>query len=142
MSWANCTKCGKVFNQVPGGRDICLICIKEEENNYTKIFHFLSTRPSATAQEISQETGIDIKEIFRYVRENRLRLVKVDTGLYCESCGIPISQGKMCEKCIKTLSEELKNDIDKFKNQKTLKDENFINQKVTKPKRYKNIHSN
>lgn len=138
MSWANCSRCGKVYNQVPGGRDICLVCIKEEENNYTKIFHYLSTRPSATAQEISQETGVDLKEIFRYVRENRLMLVKVDTGLFCETCGIPISQGKMCEKCIKMLSDDLKNDLDKFKKQmKTQKNE--IDNEPKLKKRHKNI---
>lgn len=100
---------------MPGGRDICPVCIKEEDSNYLKIFHYLSTRPSATAQEIAQATEVDIKEIYRYVRENRLRLVQADTGLRCESCGIPISQGKLCENCAKALSEEIKSDIEKFK---------------------------
>lgn len=115
MSLANCSRCGKVFPFVPGGKDICPACIKEEDGNYLKIFHYLSTRPSATAQEIAQATEVDIKEIYRYVRENRLRLVQFDTGLHCESCGIPISQGKLCEKCVKMLSEEIKSDIEKFK---------------------------
>jgi flagellar operon protein (TIGR03826 family) len=115
VNLANCSRCGKVFSTVPGGRDICPACLKEEDSNYLKVFHFFSTRPSATAQEIAQETGVDIKEIYRYVRENRLKLVKMDTGLYCEGCGIPISQGKICEKCRQKLSEEIKSDIDKFK---------------------------
>ena len=115
MNLANCSRCGKVCSLVPGRRDLCPACIKEEDDNYLKIFHFLSTRPAATAQEIAQDTGIDIKEIFRYVRENRLRLVKGDTGLFCESCNIPIAQGKICDKCRQKLSEEIKSDIDKFK---------------------------
>jgi flagellar operon protein (TIGR03826 family) len=115
MSLANCARCGKVFPLVSGGRDICQACIKEEEDNYRKVFQFLSTRPSATAQEIAQETEIDIKEIYRFARENRLRLVKTDTGFYCENCGIPISQGKICDKCRQKLSEEIKNDVDKFR---------------------------
>lgn len=115
MNLANCSRCGKVYSAVFGGRDICPTCLKDEENNYLKVFHFFSTRPSATAQEIAQETGVDIKEIYRYVRENRLKLVKTDTGLYCETCGIPVSNGRICEKCRQKLSEEIKNDIDKFK---------------------------
>jgi flagellar operon protein (TIGR03826 family) len=115
VSLANCSRCGKVYLQVVGGREVCPTCIKEEDSNYLKIFHFMTERPSATAQEIAQATEIDIKEIFRYVRENRLRLVKSDTGLFCESCGVPISQGKVCEKCGNKLSEEAKNDIDKIK---------------------------
>lgn len=115
MSLANCSRCGKVFPSIAGGRDLCQACIKEEESNYLKVFHYLSTRPSATAQEIAQATEVDVKEIYRYVRENRLRLVKTDTGLYCESCEVPISQGKLCEKCRQKLSEDIKIDIDKFK---------------------------
>src|SRR5579859_4526753 len=118
MSLANCSRCGRVFSFVPGSRDICPACIKEEDDNYLKIFHYLSTRPSATAQEIAQATEVDIKEIYRYVRENRLRLVKTDTGLYCESCGVPISQGKICDKCRQKLSEEFKNNIDQLKQNK------------------------
>lgn len=115
MSLANCSRCGKVFSFVPGGKDICPACIKEEDDNYLKIFHFLSTRPGATAQEIAQATEVDIKEIYRYVRENRLRLVQADTGLRCESCGTPISQGKICDNCRQKLAEDIKNDLEKFK---------------------------
>ena len=115
MKLANCSRCGRVYSAVPGGRDVCQACLKEEDENYHKIFHYLSTRPAATAQEIAQATEIDVKEIYRYVRENRLRLVKGDTGLICEGCGIPIAQGKICDKCRQKLSEALKNDIDKYK---------------------------
>jgi flagellar operon protein (TIGR03826 family) len=121
MSLANCSRCGKVFSFVPGGKDICPACLKEEDDNYLKIFHYLSTRPSATAQEIAQATEIDVKEIYRYVRENRLRLVQTDMGLRCESCGIPISQGKICENCRNQLSDEIKSDLQKFR-QTNLKD--------------------
>lgn len=118
MSLANCSRCGRVYPAISGGRDICPTCIKQEEDNYHKIFQYLSSQPSATAQEIAQATEIDVKEIFRYVRENRLRLVKADTGLFCEGCGIAISQGKMCEKCRQSLSEEIKTDLDKFRQNK------------------------
>lgn len=118
MSLANCSRCGRVFSMFPGGRDACPSCVKEEDENFKKVFHHLSTCPSATAQEIAQATEVDIKEIYRYVRENRLRLVKTDTGLQCERCEIPISQGKLCENCLKELSREIKSDIDKFKTQR------------------------
>jgi flagellar operon protein (TIGR03826 family) len=118
MSLANCSRCGKVFTFFSGSRDICQACIKEEDDNYLKIFHYLSTRPGATASEIAQATEVDIKEIYRYVRENRLRLVKIDNGLNCESCGMPISQGKICDKCRQKLSDEMKGEIDKMRQTK------------------------
>lgn len=139
MSLANCSRCGKVFSFVQGGKDVCPVCIKEEEDNYLKVFHFLSTRPGATAQEIAQATEVDIREIYRFVRENRLQLVKVDTGLFCESCGIPITQGKMCEKCVKQLSAEIQNDIDNFKqmHKKNIKKEENNEPKYLKERREK-----
>ena len=115
MSLANCSLCGKVFAFFPGGRDICQACAKKEDDNYLTIFHYLSTRPTATASEIAQSTEVDIKKIYRYVRENRLRLVKNDTGLSCESCGIPISRGKICDNCRQRLSKEMKGEIDKIR---------------------------
>jgi len=118
MSWANCSRCGKAFTFIPGGRDICPACVKEEEENYREVFRFFSLKPSATAQEIADETGVDLKEIHRFVRENRLRLVKAEAGLTCESCGSPLSHGKICGKCGKKLSDELKQDIDKIRRNK------------------------
>jgi flagellar operon protein (TIGR03826 family) len=115
MNLANCSRCGRVFSMVQGGREICPLCVKDEENNYSIIFQYLSSRPAATAQEISQATNIELKEVLRFVRENRLRLVKADTGLLCENCGISISIGKYCEKCGQKLTDELRNEVDKIR---------------------------
>jgi flagellar operon protein (TIGR03826 family) len=115
MNLANCSKCGKVYSPVSQDRTLCPACVKEEQDNFLKVFHFLASQPSATAQEIAQGTGVELTEIYRYVRENRLRLVKTDTGLRCETCGVPISQGKMCDNCRQKLSAQFKNDVDKFK---------------------------
>ena len=132
MSLANCSRCGKVFPLFPGSKDVCQSCVKEEDDNYLKIFHYLSTRPGATASEIAQSTEVDIKEIYRYVRENRLRLVKIEAGLNCESCGIPISQGKICDKCRQKLAEEMKGEIDKIRQHKAK--EHGQNQEPRDPK--------
>jgi predicted amidophosphoribosyltransferase len=118
LSLGNCSLCGRGFSFFPGSRDVCQTCLKEDDDNYLKIFHYLSVRPSATASEIAQATEADIKKIYRYVRENRLRLVKIDTGLSCESCGIPISQGKVCDKCRQKLSDEMKGEINKIRQYK------------------------
>jgi flagellar operon protein (TIGR03826 family) len=118
MNLANCSKCGKVYSPVSVDRTLCPACVKEEQDNFLKVFHFLASQPSATAQQISEGTGVELTEIYRYVRENRLRLVKAESGLRCETCGNPISQGKMCDHCRQKLSAEFKNDVDKFKQNK------------------------
>jgi flagellar operon protein (TIGR03826 family) len=115
MSWKNCSRCGKAYNWIPGNRELCTACIKLEEDNFKKVFDFLTSNPAATAQKISQGTGVELKDIYRFVRENRLRLVKTDALLRCESCGVPISKGKLCDKCMKNLEDEIKKEQDKYR---------------------------
>jgi hypothetical protein len=111
--------------QVSGGINLCQDCIKKEEEDYKKVFQFFTDKPSATAQEISQETGVDLKEIFRFARENRLQLVKMDANMRCEKCGAPLRNGKICDNCKKKLSEEIKTDIDKFKTEHSKSNEKY-----------------
>ncbi|MGH7739752.1 MAG: hypothetical protein ACREL1_06360 [bacterium] len=114
MNLANCSKCGKVYSPVASSRGFCPACVKLEDDNFLKVFHFLADQPTATADEISQGTEVELADIYRYVRENRLRLAKMEKGFKCERCGLPISQGKMCDECRQKLSAELKSDLTKF----------------------------
>ncbi len=115
MSLVNCPRCGHVFPQPSPSVVLCPACLKREEEDYKKVFQFFAEKPSATAQEIASETGVDLKEIFRFIRENRLQLVKADAALKCEQCGAPIRNGKYCDKCRKKLNDDLNKDIDKYK---------------------------
>jgi len=119
MNLGNCSRCGRIFAIALSGTEVCPACLKESEENYRKIFDYFAARPTATAQEICDSTGIDIKEIYRFVRENRLRLVKVDTGLKCEKCGGPIFggkfSGKLCDNCRSQLATDLRKDMQKHR---------------------------
>jgi flagellar operon protein (TIGR03826 family) len=125
VSLGNCPRCGHVFFQVPGGVALCPACIKNEEENYKKVFQFFSEKPSATAQDIATATGVEIKEIFKFVRENRLQLVKNDGSLKCEKCGNFIRSGKYCDNCRKKLSDEITKDIDKYKSERMKTNEKY-----------------
>lgn len=113
MSLENCPRCGRVFTTVNGGVRLCPNCIKLEEENFKKVFRLFSEKPSATAQQISAETGVDLKEIFEFVRENRLQLVKIDNSFKCEKCGKTVQKGRICDNCRNKLTVELKKDVDK-----------------------------
>jgi len=135
LSLRNCPRCGKVYTQVEGARELCPACIKREEDDYLTVFKFLTTRPSASAQEIADNTQVDIKEIFRFLRENRLRIVKVEADYHCESCGTPIHIGKYCENCQSKLKEEIQKDLDKLKAEKSIRqrtDEKYSIQRESK----------
>jgi flagellar operon protein (TIGR03826 family) len=133
VNLSNCSRCGRVFARPPGGSEICPACVKENDDNYRKIFEFFAKKPTATAQEIADETGIDLKEIYRYVRENRLKLVFSDGAMTCESCGTPIPAGKICEDCRMKLAQELKKNLEKHRQERP-KTDNLRNSITRNPK--------
>lgn len=136
MNLSNCSRCGRVFARPPGASEICPSCVKENDDNYHKIFEFFSREPSATAQEIANETGIDIKEIYRYVRENRLKLLHSDGVVVCEACGCPIVVGKICDDCRFKLTQELKENLEKRRLERP-KSPHSRNQETRDPKHLK-----
>jgi|SRR5665213_421680 len=119
MNLKNCSQCGRMFAPSLRGNEFCPDCLKQSEENYRKVFEYFNTEPAATAQQISDATGIDVKEIHRFVRENRLRSVKVNTGRICGKCGRPIYGGKLsgkfCDKCRVQSATDTHKDVQKQK---------------------------
>jgi hypothetical protein len=117
MNLVNCSSCGRMFTRSLSSNEFCPACLKQSEENYRKISEYFASHPSSTSQEISDATGIDLKDIHRFVRENRLRTVKTDTGRNCEKCGGPIFGGKLsgkfCDKCRVQLATDMRKDMQK-----------------------------
>ncbi len=108
MGLARCKRCGKIFNQVIE-KEICPACLEEEEEEFQKVKGFFREHPRARLEEASQKTGVDKKTIMQFLKEGRLQRVlpeeeALEEGLFCERCGRPISQGKLCVECKKKLS--------------------------------------
>jgi hypothetical protein len=119
MNLKNCSQCGCMFTPSLRGNEFCPDCLKQSEENYRKVFEYFKAEPEATAQQISDATGVDVKEIYRFVRENRMRSVKVNTGRICGKCGRPIYggklSGKVCDKCRVQTALDTRKDIHKHK---------------------------
>jgi hypothetical protein len=117
MNLVNCSNCGRMFTRSLSSNEFCPACLKQSEENYRKISEYFVSHPTSTSQEISDATGIDLKDIHRFVRENRLRTVKNDTGRNCEKCGGPIFGGKLsgkfCDKCRIQLATDMRKDMQK-----------------------------
>lgn len=120
MNLSNCTRCHRVFHRQIAGEEVCPTCLKESETSYKKIFEYFTSRPAATAQEIAEATGVDVKEIRRFVRERRLQLAKVQPTSICEKCGGPIFGGrfggKFCDNCRESIASDLHKDFQKRHN--------------------------
>jgi flagellar operon protein (TIGR03826 family) len=114
MGLANCRNCGRLFNKV--ARDICPICIREEEQQFLEVRNYLKENRYASTYEVSEETGVPIDVIIRFIREGRLTVVNTPNLTYpCERCDQLISKGRFCPKC----TAELQKGFESVKNEKS-----------------------
>lgn len=98
MNIDNCPRCGKVF--VKGFRDVCPACVREIDKEYEKCATYLRENRGASITELSNETGVTIKQITKFIREGRISLMDAPNLSYpCESCGVLIQSNNLCDTC-------------------------------------------
>lgn len=98
MNIANCPRCGRIFAK--GIRDVCANCVREIEKEYELCVEFLRENRGATINEVSEATGVSVRQITRFIREGRISFVDAPNLVYpCESCGKNIRQGNLCDDC-------------------------------------------
>jgi flagellar operon protein (TIGR03826 family) len=105
----NCPKCGKLF--VKGVRDVCSSCYTLEEEEYRIVSGYLRDRENrkATIYDASEDTGVSIKLITKFIRQGRISLEGLpNMGFPCESCGQLIAKGTMCAACRGKLESDVK----------------------------------
>lgn len=114
MNLDNCPRCGKLFAN--NFRDICPACIKDIDREYENCAEYLRSNRGATIYELSEKTGVSIRQITRFIREGRISLVEAyNLGYPCEVCGIIIRNHHMCDSCRARLMKE----VDKIKSEGT-----------------------
>ena len=106
LTMSNCPYCGRVF--VRTFHNICQHCINEIEEQYQLVRDYLREHRTATITELSEETGVPVKQITKFIREGRLSLKDNPNMSYpCESCGILIREGNLCGSCRQKLAKKL-----------------------------------
>lgn len=107
MEVRNCRRCGKMFIYV--GRDICPRCREEDERDFDRVREYLRHYPRADIQELHRETGVDKEKILNFLREGRLEIDRdgISSVSQCRICGRPISQGRICLKCLEKFKQPL-----------------------------------
>jgi len=130
-----CENCKRLF-QYPGfGERLCPACKKEDDEEFEKVKKYLMDNPGSNKEDLFEATGVDIKKIMRWLKEERL--ISRNTsglGLTCEQCGSPILSGKLCDECKRKIAVEFgyarKNDNAEAKKEPAAKRENrmrFLN---------------
>mgnify|MGYP000875173727 CR=1 FL=1 len=107
MELANCPRCGKLFAR--HFRDVCQNCYKELEAEYEVCVEYLRKNKGATITELSEDTGVSIKQITRFIKEGRISLYNAPNLSYpCEVCGVLIREGNICDSCRSRLRSEVR----------------------------------
>lgn len=107
MNLDYCPRCGKLYAK--GLRDICPNCVKEIEQEYELCVEYLKKNRHFNIQQLSEATGVSVRQITRFIREGRIGIASLPNMTYgCESCGAPIREGNMCPNCVRKLAKEIK----------------------------------
>lgn len=106
MGLGYCPECGKLYMANPAG--ICPACQEAEEPLAQKVTDYLREVKTATLEEVHEATGVKHKTILRMIKNGRVR-TEHDIEIYynCERCGAPISEGRMCARCSKAITDEI-----------------------------------
>jgi ribosomal protein L32 len=108
MELMNCRNCKKLFNYI-GGEKICPNCKKELEDKYQEVKEYIKENPGTAATTVAEECDVSIKQIKKWVREERLVFAEDSLiGIECESCGKQIHSGRFCSQCANGLEAGLK----------------------------------
>lgn len=105
MNLRNCSQCGKLFVYV--NRNICPDCLGKEEEMFEEVRKYLRDNPGSRIKEVSEATEVPEDKIIRFLREGRIISDNLDAGLFCETCGKPISSGYTCKECKEKLRKGL-----------------------------------
>jgi len=107
MELANCPRCGRLFTR--HFRDICQNCFADIEKEYELCLEYLKKHKGATITVLSEETGVSIRQITKFIKEGRISLYNAPNLSYpCEVCGVLIREGNMCENCRGRLNTEVR----------------------------------
>lgn len=117
MVLRNCNRCGKLFEAVSARMTICPECEQADELDFEKVKEFIAEHPTANVIEVTKGTGVARKRIYEWIRSGRLNAGGFHSHLTveCESCGAPISSGRLCKECSARLRREAEKVLGKDK---------------------------
>lgn len=116
MELQNCRNCKRLFNYITGEK-ICPKCRKLLEEKFQEVKEFVREHPGMSASEVADECGTTLKQIKKWVREERLVFSEDSlVGLECERCGRMIHSGRFCKDCAGGLADAMN---DAFRKQVT-----------------------
>lgn len=124
MELKNCKKCGRMFSAT-NGHEFCSKCRLEVEDHFKIVREYVYDHPGVTVNEVAEETGVEKKEILKFLREEKLELKDISEGSRCQKCGKPISSGRYCQTCASELKKGFEKVIKEDKNKEDSNDKRW-----------------
>ena len=106
MDFRQCNRCDGIFEY--RGRIICPTCIRELDEIFVEVRNYIYEHSNATLDEIIDNTSAEEKEVIGWLQEGRL-IMSADAPpmLKCDCCGVPIREGRFCDRCMTKLRNEI-----------------------------------
>lgn len=99
MALINCIRCGILFSP-ERDTNVCPACVANETAQLKKVTEYLRDYPLANAIEVADKTGVDVMQIFRFVRQGSLIITEPTEAFKCRMCGKDVKKGTLCQDCI------------------------------------------
>jgi len=104
----NCPRCGKIY--VKNTYGLCASCIKDIDQEYEKCLKYLRENRTCYIQELSEATGVSVKQITKFIREGRISIQNnPNMSYHCEVCNAPIRVHTICDSCRSKLAKDASN---------------------------------
>ena len=134
MNVENCPRCGKIFAK--NFRDVCPACMREIDKEYQLCAEYLRENKGAIIHELSDATGVSIRQITKFIREGRISIMNAPNMSFpCESCGTLIRENHLCEDCRTRLTKDTR----KMMQEETSKSTQLEKQKQAEKAAYRGI---
>lgn len=116
MDVRNCKMCGKLFNYMGSGRQICPGCVSKLEEKFFEVREYVRDHKDAGINEVAEENDVPVSQIKQWIREERLAFSEnSQIGIECENCGALIKTGRFCKSCKDKLASGLSGSVAKPK---------------------------
>ncbi len=114
MDIRQCKRCKKLFNYT--NNILCPECIRLMDERFKAVRDYIYENPNAQMETVCEETGAEMSDIHRWLREGRLILSSNTAPLLkCKVCGAPIYTGQMCDKCTNDVRSQFQRTADALK---------------------------
>lgn len=101
----NCPVCGKLYMEA--GQHMCRDCYEKELEDETTVATFVRDNEKATVKEICEGTGVKERVVMRMIKAGRFIETGIQITYPCESCGAPITRGRLCDRCNADLMQQV-----------------------------------